>query len=92
MIKRFRHRGLEQFYRTGSVRGIQPAHAERIGRMLVFLDRAAVPDDLDIPGWGLHPLKGRMKGYWALTVSGNWRLVFRFSRTDVDQLDYVDYH
>ncbi|WP_093556924.1 type II toxin-antitoxin system RelE/ParE family toxin [Pseudoduganella namucuonensis] len=92
MIKSFRHKGLQAFFETGSTKGILPAHAKRLARMLLFIARARAPDELDIPGWRLHPLHGRLQGWWSLTVTGNWRLIFRFSGTDVEMLDYLDYH
>ncbi len=60
--------------------------------MLQFLDRAQVVNDLDIPGWRLHPLKGELDGYWSLEVSGNWRVIFRFIGSDIELVDYLDYH
>jgi toxin HigB-1 len=92
MIRSFRHKGLEGFYRTGSTKGIRPDHARRLARLLTFLDQAAGPDDLDLPGWRLHPLKGELAGFWSLTVNGNWRMIFRFNGIDVELLDYLDYH
>jgi len=92
MILSIRHKGLRLFYETGSTRGIDPQHAKRLARMLAFLDNASAPDDVNIPGWRLHPLQGKWSGYWSLTISGNWRLVFRFSGNDVERVDYVDYH
>lgn len=92
MIVGFRHKGLERFYRTGSTRGIQAAHARKVGRILGALDVAAGPEDLNFPTFRLHPLKGKLKGYWFVWVNGNWRVTFRFVGTDVEQVDYVDYH
>ncbi|WP_051781252.1 type II toxin-antitoxin system RelE/ParE family toxin [Janthinobacterium agaricidamnosum] len=77
---------------TGSSRGVNADHAKRLARMLAFLDRASTPAELDIPGWRLHPLHGELAGFWSLTVSGNWRIIFRFSGADVEMLDYLDYH
>lgn len=92
MIISFKHKGLRQFYDTGSTRGIRADHAKRLARILAFMDLATAPEDLDIPGWRLHPLKGEMAGYWSLTVSGNWRVILRFSGHDVELVDYLDYH
>ncbi|MDH1011455.1 type II toxin-antitoxin system RelE/ParE family toxin [Pseudomonas nicosulfuronedens] len=92
MIISFRHKGLQAFYETGTTRGIRADHARRLARMLPFLDNAAGAADLAIPGWRLHPLKGDLEGCWSLSVSGNWRLVFRFIGSDVELLDYLDYH
>ncbi len=92
MIRSFRHKGLRAFYETGSTKGIQSTHAKKLARLLGVLDEALSPDDLDLPGWRLHPLKGELGGFWSLTVNGNWRLIFRFVETDVELLDYLDYH
>lgn len=92
MIISFQHKGLRLFYETESTKGIRADHAKRLKRMLGFMDRAAVPADLDIPGWRLHPLKGELAGYWSLTVSGNWRMIFCFDGSDIKLVDYLDYH
>jgi toxin HigB-1 len=92
MIKSFRHKGLQRFFETGSKAGIQAAHAARLRLQLAALDQAVKPDDLSAPAWGLHPLKGDLKGHWAITVNGNWRMVFTFDGTDAVLVDYRDYH
>ncbi|WP_413154801.1 type II toxin-antitoxin system RelE/ParE family toxin [Bartonella sp. cb54] len=92
MIIGFRHKGLETFYRTDTTKGIQAAHAEKLRRILGALEVAMLPDDLNYPSFRLHPLKGDLKGYWSITVSGNWRVIFRFKDTDVELVDYLDYH
>lgn len=92
MISSFRHKGLETFYRTGSTRGIQTAHSQKLGRILAALDAAAGPADLNVPAYRLHSLKGELRGYWSIWVNGNWRVVFRFSGVDVERVDYLDYH
>ncbi|MFG1298008.1 type II toxin-antitoxin system RelE/ParE family toxin [Xanthobacter sp. V13C-7B] len=92
MIVGFRHKGLEAFYRTGSTRGIQPAHAAKLARILVALDAAAAPDELALPSFKLHLLKGKLKGHWSVWVNGNWRVTFRFEGVDVELVDYQDYH
>jgi proteic killer suppression protein len=71
MIKNFRHKGMEQFYETGSTRGIQASHVPKLRRQLARLDAAAMPQDMNIPGWDLHPLKGDLKGHWSVKVNGN---------------------
>ncbi|VVQ36214.1 hypothetical protein PS947_04927 [Pseudomonas fluorescens] len=91
MIKSFQHKGLRGFYETGSTRGIRADHAKRLSRMLQFMDRATIPADLDLPGWRLHPLKGELTEYWSLSVSGNWRVIFRFVGSDIELVDYLDY-
>jgi proteic killer suppression protein len=92
MIVSFRHKGLETFYRTGSARGIQAAHARKLAMILAMLDTAAGPQDLSQPGLRLHPLKGNPKDHWSVWVNGNWRITFRFVGTDVELVDYQDYH
>lgn len=92
MIKSFRHKGLERFFREGSKAGIQPAHASRLRLQLAALDQSVRPEDMSAPAWSLHPLKGGLKGHWAVTVNGNWRMVFTFEGTDAVLVDYLDYH
>ena len=92
MIRSFRHKGLEEFYDDGSLRGIQPKHAKKLARILDKLDRADTAQDMDYTGSYLHPLKGDLEGLWAVKVSGNWRVTFRFENGDVYVIDYLDYH
>jgi proteic killer suppression protein len=92
MIRSFRHKGSRRFFASGDARGINARHALRIGRILDLQDAAAAPEDLAIPGPGLQPLKGERKGEWALAVSGNWRITFRFEGEDVADVNIEDYH
>lgn len=92
MIKSFRHKGLESFFKTGSKAGIQPHHAGKLKVMLTLLDSAKRPEDMNAPGWKLHPLTGELGGHWAVTVNGNWRLIFAFEGDDAELVDYLDYH
>lgn len=92
MIKGFRHKGLEAFYLTGTTKGIQAAHAPKLARILGLLDVATGPEELSLPSFRLHSLKGNRKGFWSITVSGNWRVTFRFVGADVELVDYLDYH
>ncbi|CDN53788.1 Plasmid maintenance system killer [Neorhizobium galegae bv. officinalis bv. officinalis str. HAMBI 1141] len=92
MIVSFRHKGLEAFYRSGTTKGIQAAHAAKLARILGLLDVAVSPEDLNLPGFKLHPLKGNLKGHWSIWVNGNWRVTFRFVSPDVELVDYQDYH
>jgi proteic killer suppression protein len=92
MIRTFRHRGLERFFRSGSKAGIQPKHAKRLRLQLGRLDSATTSVDMDLPGWRLHPLKGELAGHWAVCVDENWRLTFTFDGTDAVLVDYQDYH
>nr|VFK25031.1 MAG: proteic killer suppression protein [Candidatus Kentron sp. MB]VFK35440.1 MAG: proteic killer suppression protein [Candidatus Kentron sp. MB]VFK77300.1 MAG: proteic killer suppression protein [Candidatus Kentron sp. MB] len=92
MIRSLRHKGLRIFYESGRTTGIQAKHAKRLRMQLAALDTARVIEDMDIPGFSLHPLKGKMKGRWAISVSDNWRLTFEFRKGNVYVLDYEDYH
>ena len=92
MIKTFRHKGLQRFFEAGSKAGIQAAHAGKLRLQLAALDQAIKPEDLSVSSWGLHRLKGDLKGHWAITVSGNWRMIFAFDGTDAILVDYLDYH
>ena len=92
MIVSFRHKGLETLFRTGSTKGVQAAHAPKLLRILLVLDAAETPDELDLPGYKLHSLKGDRKGFWSIWVNGNWRVIFRFDGSDVELVDYLDYH
>lgn len=91
-IRTFNHPGIEAFFRNGSKKGIRPDHAPRLRRQLAALDAAGSPADMNLPGWGLHPLKGKLAGQFAVSVSGNWRLTFRFEDGDAHVVDYMDYH
>ncbi|MHB8838612.1 MAG: type II toxin-antitoxin system RelE/ParE family toxin [Gemmatimonadaceae bacterium] len=88
----FRHKGLERFFTRGTTAGIQVSHAARLRLILGRLSVARVPRDMGLPGLDLHPLKGDRRGTWAVQVSGNWRVTFRFVGPDVSHLDYEDYH
>lgn len=92
MILNFRHKGLKRLYEDDNPKGVQAEHVERLRRRLTNLDAAAKPEDLGLPGYHLHPLKGDRKEEWSITVSGNWRLTFRFEGHDVTDVDYEDYH
>ncbi len=92
MIKSFRHKGLDRFFCKGDARGIQSQQTARITRILDLLDDASTAEQLNIPGYYLHPLKGDRKGEWAMTVSGNWRITFRFEGEDVTDVNLEDYH
>ena len=92
MIISFRHKGLETLYRTGSTRGVNAQHAPKLNRVLAALDSAIGPDDLAVDSYRLHQLKGDMKGHWSIWINGNWRLTFRFIASDVELVDYQDYH
>ncbi len=92
MIKSFKHKGLERFFTDGSVAGVRPVHATKISDRLALLNAATTIEDMDKPGYRLHPLKGSRQGYWAVNISGNWRIVFRFDEGDAYNVNYEDYH
>jgi proteic killer suppression protein len=92
VIISFRHKGLEALYATGSKKGVQAAHVDKLRRILSALDVAQSPDDLAIPAFRTHPLKGVLNGHWSIWVNGNWRVTFRFIDGDIELVDYKDYH
>lgn len=93
MIKSFRHKGIQLFFETGSKAKIQATHAAKLQRQLMALNRAICPEEMDVPGWRLHPLRGlEFQGQWSIWVNGNWRLVFMFDGQDAFVVDYCDYH
>ena len=92
MIKSFKHRGIEVFFRTGKASGIQPKHAKRLRLQLGALNRAQGPQDMSVPNWRLHPLKGHSAGHWSVWVDENWRLTFAFDNGNAVLVDYQDYH
>jgi len=92
MIRSIRHKGLKRFYEDDDRRGVIAEHAEKLRDILVRLDAARGVADMDLPGFRLHALKGELKGFWAVTVRANWRVVFRVAEHDVLDVDYVDYH
>ena len=92
MIKTWKHKGLKDFYETGSTKSIPAKHSKRIRRILDAIDSAEEIEELDIPGFDLHELKGDRKGTWAITVTGNWRITFLFINGDAYDVNYEDYH
>ncbi|EKT4523972.1 type II toxin-antitoxin system RelE/ParE family toxin [Pseudomonas putida] len=92
MIRSFRHKGLRLLHQQGDSSGVRADHVARLRRLLASLEVAQVPSNMNRPGNRLHPLHGKQDGFWAVNVSGNWRLVFRFVGTDVELVDYLDYH
>ena len=92
VIKNFVHKGIERFFLSGSKAGIQPQHAKRLRLQLERLHRAATPQDMNLPNWRLHALKGNLSGHWAVWVDGNWRVTFSFDGEDAILVDYQDYH
>ena len=92
MIASFRHKGLRKYFESGSLAGIQSAHATRLKMQLAALDTAQTIEDMDIPGFRLHPLKGSERGRWSIWVNGHWRITFAFENGNAFVLDYEDYH
>jgi proteic killer suppression protein len=92
MIKTFKHKGLKKFFETGSKAGIQAKHDRKLRMQLAAIDTATVIDDVDLPGFKLHPLKGERDGTWSIAVNGNWRVTFEFIDGNAYILNYEDYH
>ena len=92
MIRSFRHKGLRRLYHDDAARGLAAEHVSKLRDILALLDAAGAPSDLDLPGLRLHALKGELKGFDAVTVRANWRVIFRFEGGDAHDVDYLDYH
>ena len=92
MIVSFKHKGLQKFYESGTAAGIQNSHKTKLRMILAALDSSQEIGDMDIPGYRLHPLKGKLKGLWSVTVNGNWRITFKFENGNIYIINYEDYH
>ena len=92
MIQNFRHKGLRRLFEDGDRKGIRPDFIEKVENILFVLNRAKAADDMNLPGFRLHPLKGDLKGFWAVTVRANWRIVFRIAGGHAADIDLIDYH
>jgi proteic killer suppression protein len=92
MIRSFKHRGLKRLYERDDRSGIRPDFVDTVQEILTVLDEATTPQELDLPGYRLHPLKGDRKGFWSVTVRANWRIVFRFVGVDAFDVELIDYH
>lgn len=92
MIESFRHKGLKQLFEKGEAKGIRPDHVEKVENIIFVLSRARKPEDMNLPGFRLHRLKGNLKDFWSVTVRANWRVIFRFKEGDVYNVDLIDYH
>ena len=92
MIVRFRHKGLERLFVTGDARGVSAEHVRKLKQILAYLNVSQEPQEMNLPGFKLHPLKGERKGQWAVSVSGNLRVVFEFEGEYATNVDLVDYH
>jgi proteic killer suppression protein len=92
MIEHFRHKGLKRLFQQGEAKGISPDLLEKLENMLFVLSRARRPEDMNLPGFRLHRLKGDLKGFWSVIVRANWRVIFRFEESDAYDVDLIDYH
>ena len=92
MIKSFRHKGLKRLYEDDDPRGVAPEHLVKLRNILARLDAAGSAEDLNLPGFNLHSLKGQLRGFVAVTVRANWRVMFRFVEGHAFDVDYLDYH
>lgn len=92
MIVGFRHKGLQLLFERGNRRRVLPDHADKVERILARLEEASEPTDMDLPGYRLHRLRGDFAGFWSVTVSGNWRIIFRFQGGHASEVDLIDYH
>jgi toxin HigB-1 len=92
MIRSLKHRGLKRLFERDDRSGIRPDLVDTVQEILTVLDDAATPQELNLPGYRLHPLKGDLKGFWSVTVRGNWRIIFRFAGTDAFDVELIDYH
>lgn len=92
MIQSFGHKGLKRLFENGGTKGIRPDHVEKVENILAVLNRARKPDDMNLPGFRLHRLKGDLKGFWSVTVRANWRVIFRFEQEHACDVDLIDYH
>jgi proteic killer suppression protein len=92
MIESFKHKGLRQLFEDDTAKGVNGEHVRKLGQILAVLHAAETIEALRLPTFGLHPLKGELKGFWAVTVRANWRVIFRFQNGKASDVDLVDYH
>jgi proteic killer suppression protein len=92
MVRSFQHRGLKRLFERDDRSGIRPDLVDTVQEILTVLDDAVTPQELNLPGYRLHPLKGELKGFWSVTVRANWRIIFRFGGTDAFDVELIDYH
>lgn len=92
MVRSFKDRGLKRLFERDDRSGIRPDLVDAVQEVLTVLDNALKPQDLNLPGYRLHPLKGDLKGFWSVTVRANWRIIFRFEETDAFDVELIDYH
>ncbi len=92
MIKTWKHKGLRMFFQSGNTSGIQAKHQTKLKIILQLLNAAMQPEDMDLPGFRFHRLKGELNDHYSLTVNANWRVIFSFDGKDAILVDYLDYH
>jgi toxin HigB-1 len=92
VIRSFRHKGLKRLFENGENKGVRADHVNKVENILAVLNRARKPEDMNLPGFRLHRLKGDLKDFWSVTVRANWRVIFRFDQGDAYDVDYIDYH
>ena len=92
MIRGFRHKGLKRLFEKGEAKGVRADHVDKVENILAVLNRARKPEDMNLPGFRLHRLKGDLKDFWSVTARANWRVIFRFEQGDAYDVDYIDYH
>ncbi|MEJ5962908.1 type II toxin-antitoxin system RelE/ParE family toxin [Pedobacter immunditicola] len=92
MIVSFRHKGLKLFYEKGDASKLQPQHVSKIRLILTRLDAAKSPEELNVPGYGLHQLKGDLRNFWSVKVDKNYRIIFKVENENTQEVDYIDYH
>jgi toxin HigB-1 len=92
MVRGFRHKGLRRLFEDGETKGVRPDHVEKMENILAVLNRAQQPEDMNLPGFHLHALKGGLKGFWSVTVRANWRVIFCLKNGDAYDVDLIDYH
>jgi len=92
VIESFQHKGLRRFFEDDDRRKVPAAHSDKIARILARLNEAMRVQDMGLPGYRLHPLKGELAGFWSVSVSGNWRIIFRFENGTAYDVGLIDYH
>ena len=92
MIVKFQHKGLKKLFEKDDRRVVSPVYADKISRILARLDCSTCPEDMDLPGYRLHPLRGDLADFWSVTVSANWRVIFKFENGHATDVDLIDYH
>jgi proteic killer suppression protein len=92
VIRSFRHKGLQRLFEKDEAKGVRADHVKKLENILAVLNRARKPQDMNLPGFRLHRLKGDLENFWSVTVQANWRVIFRFEEGDAHDVDLIDYH